>query len=154
MKLLTLLLICSLMLPTVGLCADAKPSKGDKCPVCGMFVSRYPDWLATITFKNGETAHFDGPKDMFTYYLNLEKYRKGKTRSDIATITVKDYYSLKSMAADKAYFVLDSDVLGPMGKELVPFAAAADANSFIKDHKGSRPLRFNEITPAVLQRLQ
>jgi nitrous oxide reductase accessory protein NosL len=110
--------------------------------------------MATITFKNGETVHFDGPKDLFTFYLNMEKYRKGKARGDIATITVKDYYGLKSIAADKAYFVSNSDVLGPMGKELVPFATAADAAGFIKDHKGSKPLRFNEITPTVLQRLQ
>jgi nitrous oxide reductase accessory protein NosL len=143
-----------MVLPTVVLCAGAKPSKGDKCPVCGMFVSRYPDWLATITFKSGEAVHFDGPKDMFTFYLDIGKYRKGKNRGDIATITVKDYYGLKSIAADKAYFVCDSDVLGPMGKELIPLTTAADATSFIKDHKGSKPLRLNEITPAVLQRLQ
>ena len=119
-----------------------------------MFVSRYPDWLATITFRSGETVHFDGPKDLFTFYLNLEKYRKGKTRGDITTITVKDYYGLKNIAAEKAYFVYGSDVLGPMGKELVPFATAADAAGFNKDHKGSKPLRFNEITPVILQRLQ
>jgi copper chaperone NosL len=22
------------------------PSTGEKCPVCGMFVARYPDWIA------------------------------------------------------------------------------------------------------------
>jgi nitrous oxide reductase accessory protein NosL len=154
MKRLTLLLICILLLPAAAPCADAKPGKGDKCPVCGMFVSRYPDWLASITFKSGESAYFDGPKDLFTFYLNMEKYRKGKTRSDITAITVKDYYGLKSIAAEKAYFVSNSDVLGPMGKELVPFASAEAAASFSKDHQGSKPLRFKEITPAVLQRLQ
>ena len=149
-----LLLICTLVLPAAVLSADTKPAKGDKCPVCGMFVSRYPDWLATITFKNGETVHFDGPKDLFTFYLNMGKYRKGKNPGDIAAITVKDYYGLKSIAAEKAYFVSGSDVFGPMGKELVPFATDADAAVFNKDHKGSKPLRFNEITPAILQRLQ
>ena len=154
MRSLALLLLCTLTLPTLGLCAGKKPSTADKCPVCGMFVSRFPDWLATITFKNGEAVYFDGPKDLFTFYLDMGKYRKGKIRGDIATITVKDYYGLKSIAAEKAYFVCDSDVLGPMGKELIPFTTAADAASFIKDHKGSKPIRLNEITRAVLRRLQ
>ena len=48
-----------------------KPSARDKCPVCGMFVAKSPDFLAEIVFKDGSCAIFDGPKDMFKYYLNL-----------------------------------------------------------------------------------
>ena len=50
-----------------------KPSRQDKCPVCGMFVYKYPDWVSEIIFKDGKTVFFDGPKDMFKYYLNLNK---------------------------------------------------------------------------------
>ena len=54
--------------------APGKPSKQDKCPVCGMFVSKYPDWIAEVVYKDGKTVFFDGPKDMFKYYFNLKKY--------------------------------------------------------------------------------
>ena len=29
------------------------PGSKDTCPVCGMFVSRYPDWVATVLYKDG-----------------------------------------------------------------------------------------------------
>src|SRR5512136_2018218 len=50
-----------------------KPTPKDKCPVCGMFVAKYPDFLAQILFKDGSYAIFDGTKDMFKYYYNLIK---------------------------------------------------------------------------------
>lgn len=147
-------LILSLTITFSCHAAGDKPAKQDKCPVCGMFVSHYPDWFASISYKGGETAYFDGPKDMFTYYLNLPKYAKGKNRGDIVSIRVKEYYGLKSVDAEKVLFVAGSDVYGPMGKELIPLLSAKDAAGFIKDHKGDKPLRFNEVTPAVLKRLE
>ena len=52
-----------------------------------------------------------------------------------------------------AFYVLGSDVYGPMGKELIPFAGEVEAREFLKDHGARRVLRFNEITPAVLKEL-
>ena len=34
-----------------------KPGTKDLCPVCGMLVSKYPNWVATIVYKDGH-AHF------------------------------------------------------------------------------------------------
>ena len=53
-----------------------KPSPKDKCPVCGMFVAKYPDWVGEIIFKDGSAAFFDGAKDLFKYYFNLKKVRR------------------------------------------------------------------------------
>ncbi|HEX9136436.1 MAG TPA: nitrous oxide reductase accessory protein NosL, partial [Nitrospirota bacterium] len=33
--------------------AWVRPAAGDRCPVCGMFVSKYPDWTAEIVFQDG-----------------------------------------------------------------------------------------------------
>jgi nitrous oxide reductase accessory protein NosL len=41
-----------------------------------------------------------------------------------------------------------------MGKELVPFGTRADADGFLRDHRGKRILRFGEITPATLKELE
>jgi copper chaperone NosL len=129
--------------------ADKKPvevKKSDKCPVCGMFVARYKNWLAQIIFADGSYAVFDGPKDMFKYYLNMKKYNPAKTASDISNIFVTEYYSTGLMDARKVFFVQGSDVNGPMGAELVPLATEVAAKDFLKDHKGNRILKFNEVT--------
>jgi len=130
------------------------PLAKDKCPVCGMFVSKYPDWVTTVSFKYSPVLFFDGVKDFFTYYFNMQKFTPERIQAGIAAITVKDYYTLKPVDARQAYFVVGSDVYGPMGKELVPFAKAADAQAFFNDHKGKKVLRFNDVTPAILKSME
>ena len=123
-----------------------KPKPKDKCPVCGMFVSPYPQWTAEIIFRDGTYAVFDGPKDMLKYYFNISKYHKEKTGADISGIYVTEYYTTKMMSARDVYFVKDSDVMGPMGKELVPVRGEREAKTFLRDHQGKKMLKFGEIT--------
>jgi len=134
--------------------APPAPSAKDKCPVCGMFVAPYPNWLGVIVYKDGGRFFFDGPKDLFTYYLAPEKYGSARKPADIADIYVKDYYSVTAIDGRKAFYVIGSDVRGPMGKELVPFAKKADADGFLKDHHGRKVLSFDEITRATLKLLE
>src|SRR5512133_551133 len=101
----------------VGQSASAK----DKCPVCGMFVSKYPDWTAAIVFKDGTKVYFDGAKDLFKYLANPGSYTPGRSSKDVDSISVKDYYSVQPVNGRSAYYVAGSDVLGPMGRELIPF---------------------------------
>ncbi len=137
---------------TIG-AIQVRPSPKDKCPVCGMFVAKYPGFVAEILFKDGSYAVFDGAKDMFKFYFNLKKYQPKKDRSDIDRIFVTDYYQLTFIAAAKAYYILGSDVFGPMGKELVPVEDEARAKTFMSDHKGRSILRFEDITPELIDGL-
>lgn len=130
-----------------------KPSAKDKCPVCGMFVAKYPEFLAEILFKDGSYATFDGTKDMFKYYFDLKKYNASKSREDIDSIYVTDYYSLTLIDGYKAYYVTGSDIRGPMGGELIAFVKEADAAEFMKDHKGKSTLRIREITYEIVKGL-
>ena len=126
---------------------------GAKCPVCGMFVVKYPDWTATARFKDGSTSYYDGPKDMLSHYFDTARYTPGKRQADIVALAVKEYYSVAMIDARGAFFVTGSDVYGPMGSELIPFSTEKDAASFKIDHKGKRILRFNEITPQIIKSL-
>jgi nitrous oxide reductase accessory protein NosL len=110
-----------------------------------MFVAKYPDWVAGITFSDGSTVLFDGVKDMMKYYFNMPKYAPGKKVGDIQAIHVTDYYRLEHIIGRSAFFVAGSDVYGPMGKELIPFEKEAEAQEFMKDHKGKAVLRFDQI---------
>jgi nitrous oxide reductase accessory protein NosL len=130
-----------------------KPSPKDKCPVCGMFVAKYPDWLTRVLFKDGSRAYFDGAKDMFKYLLNLPKYNPAKKPGDIAGITVTDYYDMAPIDGRDAFYVTGSDVYGPMGRELIPFKKEADAAVFMKDHKGRALFKFRDVTAGVLEGL-
>lgn len=127
-----------------------KPGPMDLCPVCGMLVSKYPNWIAAVVWKDGHADFFDGAKDMFKFLLRLSHYAPRRHRKDIAGIWVTDYYNLERIDARKALFVIGSDVLGPMGHELVPLASQVDADDFIKDHKGKKILTYSQVTESVL----
>ena len=150
---LVLTLTLTLSLTHGGERKPIKPTPKDKCPVCGMFVAKYPDFLAEIIFKDGSYAVFDGTKDMFKYYFNLKKYNASKRVEDIDSIYVTDYYNLALIDGFQAFYVVGSDVYGPMGKELIPLEKEADAKEFMKDHKGQSILKFKGITNEIINGL-
>jgi copper chaperone NosL len=55
--------------------------------------------------------------------------------------------------AHQAYFVIGSDVLGPMGHELIPLETLDDAKEFKADHQGKKILRFNQIDAELTEKL-
>lgn len=130
-----------------------KPGPKDLCPVCGMIVSKYPNWTATVLYKDGHAHHFDGAKDLFKYLHDLPRYAPGHGKDDIRSIAVTDFYNLEKIDARQAFFVIGSDVLGPMGHEFVPLASRADAEDFLKDHKGRRILGFDQIQADLVERV-
>lgn len=127
--------------------------KTDRCPVCGMFVYKYPKWVAQIVFKGSTSYFYDGAKDMFKHIFDTSKYTPGRTADQIAAIYVTDYYEVELIEAKPAFYVIGSDVLGPMGHELLPFKDEASAQEFLEDHKGNKILRFQDVTPAIIESL-
>jgi nitrous oxide reductase accessory protein NosL len=118
-----------------------------------MFVYKYPDWTAQIIFEDGSVVFFDGAKDLFKFYFDIKKYSPEKSHKNIAAIYVTEYYEMKLIKVEDAFFVIGSDVFGPMGHELIPFASRADAEEFMKDHKGRRILKFEGVKPTVIKKL-
>lgn len=123
----------------------AKPAPGEKCPVCGMFVARYPDWAAALVFRDGGREVFDGAKDLFRYLLDMRRFGGARSPRDVAAVLVTDYYALEPIDGRAALYVVGSDVHGPMGRELIPFARREDAEEFLRDHGGRRILGFGEV---------
>jgi nitrous oxide reductase accessory protein NosL len=119
--------------------------KDAKCPVCGMFVAKYPKWVANIKLKDGHNHYFDGVKDMMKFYYNPKKYEHNHSLDDISSINVTDYYSLELIDAQTAYYVIGSNIYGPMGEELIPFKNEDEAKKFMLDHFGKKLLKFSEI---------
>jgi nitrous oxide reductase accessory protein NosL len=141
-----------LLLATGALAAEpapVHPAADDRCAVCGMFTAKYPDFLSQIVYDDGAYATFDGPKDLFKYLLDSNTYG-GRRPAERDAIYVTEYYSLEPIDARGAFFVIGSDVHGPMGHELVPFATRDDAEGFKRDHRGTAVLPFDGVTPEVL----
>ncbi|MBL3601314.1 MAG: nitrous oxide reductase accessory protein NosL [gamma proteobacterium endosymbiont of Lamellibrachia anaximandri] len=130
-----------------------KPGPTDTCPVCGMFVAKYPEWVATVRYKDGHAHHFDGAKDLFKYLLDLPKWAPGHQAENIDSIGVTEYYGLALINAHEAFYVIGSDVLGPMGHELIPLETKEDAEEFLRDHKGLSIIRFNQVVGEMLIKL-
>ena len=127
--------------------------KSDRCPVCGMFVYKYPKWVAQIIFTDGSYYFYDGAKDMFKHIFDTAKYTPGKSAENIKDIYVTDYYEVELVDAKSAFYVLGSDVLGPMGHELLPFKDQESAQEFLEDHKGKSIIHFQDVTPAIIESL-
>jgi len=119
-------------------------TKGEKCPVCGMFVYKYPKW-ATQIFYAEKHYSFDGAKDMLKYYFD---HKEG-----ITEMLVLDYYTQKTIDATKAYYVVGSDIYGPMGNEFIAFKDETSAKTFYMDHRGTKIIRFKDITKEAVYKL-
>jgi nitrous oxide reductase accessory protein NosL len=122
-----------------------------KCPVCGMFVYKYPRWAAVIKIDN-KNLYFDGVKDLMKFYFEPEKWSDFKNL-DSGEIIVTEYYSQQAIDGKDAIYVIESDVFGPMGNELIPFSNKLSAISFMKDHGGQIIPKFNQITKEIISKL-
>jgi copper chaperone NosL len=150
--------IIALMLFAAPVCGAERqfvqPSSKDKCAVCGMFTAKYANWTAEIAYRDGTYVFFDGPKDLFKYITGMKTFAPARRREDIAALYVTDYYAVLPVDGFKAFYVMGSDVHGPMGSEFIAFQNEADAREFMKDHQGKRTLRFRDMTPEVIKTLE
>lgn len=90
---------------------------------------------------------------MFKHIFDTAKYTPGKTAAMMTAIYVTDYYEVELIDAKSAFYVIGSDVLGPMGHELLPFKGREAAQEFLEDHAGKSILRFEEVTQAIVASL-
>lgn len=131
-----------------------RPGAEDACPVCGMFVAPHAEWSAQVVFADGSAVFFDGCKDLFGYLLARDRFLPDRRAEEIAAVFVTSYYELEPVAAADAWYVLGSDVYGPMGSELVPHGTRDEAEEFLRDHHGSRIVGFDEVTADLLLALR
>jgi nitrous oxide reductase accessory protein NosL len=119
-----------------------------------MFVSPYPEWVAQVVLADGTVVFFDGSKDLFVYLADRGRYLPDTRTVAIEAVFATSYYDTEFVPAREAYFVVGSDVLGPMGHDLVPHATREEAEEFMKDHGGTRIVGFDDVTPALLRSMR
>lgn len=114
-----------------------------RCAHCGMKLTPGSAWLTELVAADGSKRSFDTPRCALTARL----------AGGGAKVRVQDFYDRTWRDAGEVLFVVGSDVLGPMGPDLVPVDTAR-APKFLKDHEGERALKLDEITKPVLEGLK
>ncbi len=155
------LIISTLILLALGLVPLANAAEqpapmvipdGLSCGVCGMHPAKFVKWQTQIIFTDGVMVPFDGSKDMFKYILDMAKYEPKHTSDDIAAIWVKGFDSGKWLDGRKAVYVVGSKVMGPMGKELIPFNDGDGAKKFKNRNEGMIK-QFGDISIEDIKKL-
>lgn len=88
---------------------------------------------------DGKREEFDTPRCALS-----EWHARGKR----GTVRVQDYYDRREQDGSTLRFVVGSDVVGPMGPEIVPVDAARVAK-FDRDH-GGHDYALSELTTELL----
>ncbi len=110
-----------------------------RCAQCGMRVDTAPRWMTGY-----DEQQFDTPKCLFRWAESQG--------APLESAWVLDYYEGERLEAERAHFVIGSDVLGPMGDDLVPVPDRVKAELFVRDH-GGRIVTASDIDHALLQSL-
>jgi nitrous oxide reductase accessory protein NosL len=107
------------------------------CAVCGMYPHRYPAWQTQVIFTDNSMAAFDGGKCMFRFLLNMPAFTQDHKADQVAAVWVRDFAGGAWIDGKTASYVVGSSEMGPMGKELIPFASREAAEAFQKTKGGS-----------------
>ncbi len=118
------------------------------CINCGMPADAFPKWNVKFKTKSGDLLWTCSPKCMFNKILDEKDFL-----NLVENFWVTDYYEQKRIEAKTAFFVIKSDVIGPMGNDFVPHKDAEAANDFLKEHKGLKVLKFDGVDKTILVEL-
>lgn len=138
------LLLTLLVLPLLACFLSGCHSEGERCSKCGMLVDENPRWIAGLVNESDREQRFCSPRCMFAW---LRSPRGTGAKDAWAT----EYYGQTRRPVEELFFVMGSDLTGPMGKSLVPVAERPAAERFMEDHQGSRVLSADEITADLLK---
>jgi copper chaperone NosL len=115
--------------------------EGSRCAYCGMKVDPASPWRADLIRADGSHVGFDTPR------CALLAWRTGRVPA--VAISVQEFYDRAWRNGQELRFALGSDVMGPMGAELVPVDPSR-AQKFASDHHATRVVVLDDLTAALL----
>lgn len=126
---------------------------GVRCPVCGMYPARSPDWAAQVIFSNGDAQFFDSPLSLFMYLNDVARYSPGRSAGEIVARYVTDVSSKTWIDARNAFYVHGSSAKGPMRAGNLPAFASHEAARQFAAQRGGEVRSFGTIDPALIGQL-
>jgi copper chaperone NosL len=128
---LRVLVLCASILALVACRREGR------CATCGMKIDPASAWVSYVSVGGKELA-FDTPRCAFVAWRRADRATDARFR---------EYYSQELKPADGLRFVEGSDVVGPMGPDLVP-VATENAGRFARDHNGAPPKSVEQLLEA------
>jgi len=119
-------------------------SKGDRCPVCGMFPVKRPQSAAGMMLSDGRTFYFCGNGCMLRTWRDAQVHL-GVSRDLIQRMVAQDYFSGAPLDATSAFWVAGSDVIGPMGPALVVLKTMQEVDHFKSRHGGRIVFQLDQM---------
>jgi copper chaperone NosL len=119
-------------------------SPQDRCPVCAMRVDAHPKFSSAIQLADGTTFYFCGTGCMIRSWLHPEVYLQ-RPKAELRRSVVQEYFGGRHMDGLSVVWVAGSDVVGPMGRALVPLKDDADLTVFRKRHGGTAVFRLGDL---------
>lgn len=139
--------------PGAAMDAPRQVPEEARCPVCGMYPARSPQWASQVIYRNGDAHFFDSPVSLFLFLREVSRYARGRSAADLLAVYVRDLDTRQWLPARTARYVHGSDTVGPMRAGNLPaFSSPAQAQRHVRAH-GGRVLIADEITPEVLSAL-
>ena len=135
-----------------------------RCPVCGMFPARSPDWAAQIIFDDGDAHFFDSPLSLFMYLHDMARFGSGRQPQQIVAQYVTDAGRLPAhtdrvnqtsrwIDARTAFYVHGSSAKGPMRAGNLPAFASRETAQAFAAQRGGVVLTFDGIDAPLIAHL-
>jgi len=160
-KNITLLLSVIILSVSITACSDKDEQQkiihqavamesSDECHLCGMLITHFDGPKGEIFRKEqGETVFkFCSTRDMFSYYLDPENKRNvsqmlvhDMSKMPWGSNSINDKYFID---AKSAWYVVNSEKTGAMGKTLASFSLSNDAQAFATEF-GGKVLSFQDV---------
>lgn len=143
---------------------------GQSCDQCGMVIEEHPGPTGQVFFEGEDSdapAHFCSGVCTYRYRFNAEDSGETPLVTYLTDYSIAEYsvsgegesqFISAHLQADEyadetdLNFVAASDVRGAMGKDLIPFGDATDANSFADEH-GGEVIPHDDITRELIDSL-
>ena len=121
-----------------------EPTPETRCPVCGMYPARYPKHRSQLSTEDGTHHHFCSNQCLVLFMADQKQYveKPAKIKSIWVTVYPDGGYEY----AMGLYYLVGSNILGPMGKEPLPYRSKSAADTAAGEHGGT-VLRFTALTP-------
>jgi copper chaperone NosL len=101
-------------------------------------------WNAELVLSDGGKVAFDSPRCAMLAWRTHQV--------DARSLLVQDYYDRQWLEGTDVLFITSSDVVGPMGPDVVPVDRSR-AQQFAREHAGTRPLPLADVTLGLLREL-
>ncbi|MFB6068400.1 MAG: nitrous oxide reductase accessory protein NosL [Halobacterium sp.] len=143
----------------------------DTCDVCGMVIPKHPGPSAEIFYADHRPAGHDNPArfdstwEAFKFDFDRGDWTRRafyvtdyssvdyEVRTDDGQRLISTHPQASAFAdAHDVTFVVGSEVVGAMGRDLIGFGNRGDAESF-RDEYGGDLATFDEVTPSMIASL-